>query len=1324
MGSKTRCAWQGLLLACVLTGGLPQSAVAATDGPGGKTIRVAIDDNYPPYAFRDSTGTLRGLLVDAWELWEQKTGVRAALQATDWKSAQQQMEAGGADVLETAFRTPLREKLYDFSPAYAEIPVGIYVDADVGGIADIDSLRGFLVGAKAGDACVDRLHRAGIGTVHEAGSYEGLVEAALQGRIKVFCLDVPPANYLLYRERANHRFRLVFTLYTGQLHRAVHKGDGATLALVNRGFAAIPADEMGRLEKKWKGPGQNGEFGRHVVAILAASVGIGLLLVLWSLSLRRQVQTRTEELHAERNHLRTLIETLPDAIWLKTTAGVIAWCNPAYARLLGRTTEQIVGHTDTELFREAAKLYLESDKKAIESGKFTLEETFFSKGKKVLLEVTKTPVADSHGATVGVLGVAHDITERERNRDVLQRSLRALRLLSDVNQVLIRCESEEDLLARITENLVTAGGFVLAWVGYARDDAEKTVEPVAQAGFEDGYLSLRRISWGDNPFGQSISGRAIRSGMPAVNRDYRSEDMQPWRDEARRRGYRSSLALPLLADGQTYGVLNLYAAEENGFDDGEVALLAELAGDLAFGIRTLRQRRAHQSAMAALRSQTEILEMVATGCALESVLETLLRNLEMQIPGAKASILLVTPDGRHLGCTSAPNLPDSYNSAIDGLEIRDGNGCCGTAAWSGLPTISEDIASDPRWQDYRGVALAHGLCACWSTPFCDSQGKLLGTLALYFDQPRRPAEDELRLVDLTTHTMGIAVARQREEETLRRSEASLATAQAIAGLGNWEVDLVSGKLFWSSEMFRLYYLPPSDTAPTVEEQRKFIHPDDVAHRREAWIRLRATGTSQRYEFRTHPDLGPVRHLSAIVEPVRNEAGTVTGYVGTQLDVTARKAQEEQIERLAFYDPLTGLPHRALFIDRLQQALSIAERHGGKVALLFLDLNRFKEINDSQGHQSGDTVLVEVGHRLQAVLRQDETLARLGGDEFTVIVRETDEAGAAVVAERIQSAFTRPFSVGGRSFSLGVSIGIALYPEDGNSAHALLSRSDIAMYQAKARGGGYHFYRPEMSAQLDSRLSLAQGLERAIAESRLQLFYQPQIGLDGDRLVGAEALLRWEDPERGWISPAEFIPIAEDRGMMDILGAWVLREASRQLKSWENAGTPFGGSLAINVSAKQLGGNTFISSVRGVLDAFGISPRQIELELTESALMTDAERAVELMAQLKDMGFALAIDDFGTGYSSLIYLKRFPADKLKIDMSFVRDMLSDHNDYAIVTTIIAMARNLGLTTIAEGVESEAQAEALRSLGCEEVQGYFFGKPLPAEDFAARWLNGQG
>ncbi|XSG84570.1 MAG: EAL domain-containing protein [Methylohalobius sp. ZOD2] len=431
--------------------------------------------------------------------------------------------------------------------------------------------------------------------------------------------------------------------------------------------------------------------------------------------------------------------------------------------------------------------------------------------------------------------------------------------------------------------------------------------------------------------------------------------------------------------------------------------------------------------------------------------------------------------------------------------------------------------------------------------------------------------------------------------------------------------------------------------------------------------------------------------------------------------TKRLNAEARAQQLAFYDPLTHLPNRTLFLDRLNQNIARAQRRGMQLALLFIDLDRFKEINDNFGHPVGDRVLVEVATRLGDCVRNEETVARLGGDEFIILLTDADQIGAIHVAERVQAALDRPLTSGDHGFLIKASVGIAFYPEDGQTPEDLLRHADIAMYQAKARDDeAFCFFDRAMGEILARRLELTRKLELALRTGLLTLHYQPQIDLKTNRQIGVEALARWKDPEWGWISPSEFIPIAEERGFIRQLGEWALHTAATQLAQWKKAGDQSPDRIAVNIGAAHFGSPDFVDSVCRIVRDAGIPPQHIELELTETGVIRDPEATVEVTHALHRHGFGLAIDDFGTGYSSLGYLKRFAADKLKIDMSFVRDMLTDRNDHAIVATVIGMAKTLSLQTVAEGVETKQQVMALKELDCDLAQGYYFGRPRPAKE----------
>ena len=436
----------------------------------------------------------------------------------------------------------------------------------------------------------------------------------------------------------------------------------------------------------------------------------------------------------------------------------------------------------------------------------------------------------------------------------------------------------------------------------------------------------------------------------------------------------------------------------------------------------------------------------------------------------------------------------------------------------------------------------------------------------------------------------------------------------------------------------------------------------------------------------------------------------------QQKVSEQKEAEARIQRLAHYDALTGLPNRVLLEDRAQGALAAARRSQRPAALMFLDLDHFKSVNDSLGHRVGDAVLVELAQRLRRVVRAQDTVSRLGGDEFVLLLPDTDAVGAAALAGKVLAAAQVPFNVEGRELTITPSVGIALAPRDGLDLEALSRAADAAMYRAKAEGRNtWRFYTTELQAQSERALLLSNALRRAIERGQLSLVYQPQVELASGRILGAEALLRWHHPELGNVPPVEFIPLAESSGLILPIGQWVLTEAADQLAAWDRAGLP-PLKVAVNVSSVQLRQPELPGLVKRTVEAAGLDVHRLELELTEGAAMQDPQGAIAVMNALYENGTELSIDDFGTGYSSLAYLKNFPVGTLKIDRSFVRDIESDAGDRAIVEAIIRMATSLGMRTVAEGVETEAQLSYLRERGCFGMQGWLLSKPLAADDFA--------
>ncbi len=475
--------------------------------------------------------------------------------------------------------------------------------------------------------------------------------------------------------------------------------------------------------------------------------------------------------------------------------------------------------------------------------------------------------------------------------------------------------------------------------------------------------------------------------------------------------------------------------------------------------------------------------------------------------------------------------------------------------------------------------------------------------------------------------------------------------------------------------------------------------------------------------RTRPD-GSVRFIRTSGEPVFDADGRFCGYRGISRDVTAATLAEQKVHELARFDSLTGLPNRNMFLGELDRSIARAARQGGEFAVCFIDLDRFKTINDTLGHEAGDQLLKAMAQRLQGTLRKSDLVARLGGDEFVVMLEGGAEGGdLAVVAQKLLDAVGAPVELQGCSFLVTASIGIGRYPADGADAATLLQRADAAMYLAKDSGkNNIQFYTAELADLAARQFELESALRLALVRDELVLHYQPKVAVDSGRIVGLEALVRWHHPTRGLVPPGEFIPLAEERGLIVPLGRWVVQQACRQIRDWRTTGLQ-PPPVAVNLSARQFADDDLVDHLVASMNTYGVTSADIEVELTESVLMSDPERANGVLRRLHQMGVRIAIDDFGTGYSSLSYLKRFPAETVKIDRSFISGLPGDNDDTAITQAVIAMAHSLGLQVVAEGVETQAQLAALQRLGCDQAQGFLLGRPVAAAD-TARLLQPTG
>jgi diguanylate cyclase (GGDEF)-like protein len=563
-----------------------------------------------------------------------------------------------------------------------------------------------------------------------------------------------------------------------------------------------------------------------------------------------------------------------------------------------------------------------------------------------------------------------------------------------------------------------------------------------------------------------------------------------------------------------------------------------------------------------------------------------------------------------------------------------------------------------------------------------------------------------------------AAARASVEVELQRSEERMRMAMKAAKIGFWDLDVAKDEHVWSDTCNALLGVPPN-TPASYQALKSVVHPDD-------WkiMQAKIDGAIQEkrdyvVEFRVvWPDNNPHWRTSS-GQAFYDDAGQVTRMSGITMDIDERKHAEERVQFLAYYDALTELPNRTLLHDRLAKALADARRQKYKIALLFLDLDRFKDINDSLGHSVGDLLLQEVAERLKRFAREQDTVARLGGDEFLIMLTHVNDVpDAAVATERLMDAMTAEFVIEGHHLNVSCSVGISIFPEHGTDTETLIKNADRAMYSAKESGrDGFRFFTEDMDAQAVERLTLESSLRLALDKRELFLVYQPQMDIASGKIIGLEALLRWQHPKLGLVLPDKFIRIAENSGLIVPIGEWVLRTACSQARKWQDEGVP-AVSVAVNVSAIQFRQEDFCELIRRVLHETGLAPQYLELELTESLLLANANVTLSVLKELKSMGLTLAIDDFGTGYSSFNYLRQFRVSKLKIDRSFIRDIAVNPDDAAITTAIISMAKSLKLKVIAEGVENEAQMSFLRARQCDEIQGYYFSKPLTIDKTAEK------
>jgi diguanylate cyclase (GGDEF)-like protein/PAS domain S-box-containing protein len=795
------------------------------------------------------------------------------------------------------------------------------------------------------------------------------------------------------------------------------------------------------------------------------------------------------------------------------------------------------------------------------------------------------------------------------------------------------------------------------------------VRSVAEAGYALDYLAQAAIRCDDTPQGQGPTGTAIRTGVTVIIDDTENNlPFEPWRERTSALGYRSSAATPIRVNGRVAGALNVYAAEPRMFGPDKLMLLEKLATDLGVAIT-------HRTSLAALRSSEERFRLLLDSSP-EAIFGVDARGMCTFVNPACLAMLGYT-QAEMLG-TSVHHLihhtyPDGRPYPKEKCHIR----------YSTLEGKSTHVDNEVHWRkDGTSFPVEY-----WSHPMYRN-GELAGAVVNFVDISER----------------------KRAEEALRDSEARFRAMAEHSADWIWSTDIL-GRYTYSNQR-GVDNLGYALEAFLELDKAKLLHPDDLplfqqtlkhaVSARQGW---------QNIELRWRHRDGSYRTLESNASALFDEAGQLIGFQGVDRDITERRKAEARIEFLAHHDALTGLPNRVLLRDRFEHALALAERARSRVAMLFIDLDNFKVVNDTLGHAAGDELLLTVVERLSGCTRESDTISRQGGDEFILLLDNVpDQETVERIASDILVRLAEPVEINDHVLNASCSIGISVFPMDGSNFDSLLKKADAAMYDAKGAGRNtYRFFDEQMNLQAHEHLLLQNRLHQALFRAELYLHYQPQLEIGSGKVIGVEALLRWNNPDLGEVGPDRFIPVAEGCGLIVPIGAWVMEEACRQAQALRQTGWP-DLTMSVNLSAMQFRRSGLIETVAGALERSGLPPHLLELELTESILLQDVDKTLDTVQQLKALGVRLSIDDFGTGYSSLSYLKRFAVDRLKIDRSFVRDISTDPDDAAIVRAIIQLARSLHLGIIAEGVETLAQLEFLGAEGCQEVQGFLFSRPL--------------
>ena len=1042
---------------------------------------------------------------------------------------------------------------------------------------------------------------------------------------------------------------------------------------------------------------------------------VHLQILAESLGATVQLRRVDAQLRASEQQYRALFADHPQPMWVYAFKGLqILAVNRAMAEHYGYSEAELLTMNMRDLWLPQDREHLVATTEAMQHHErcSAVQRRHLRKDGTVIdMEISVGGIHFNGVAARQVL--ASDITQRLRMERELARVGRAQRLLSACNETIVRSASRADLLHSICRIAVEIGGYRMGWVGMACDDARKSVEPVAHAGPNDGYLESLQLSWSaDEPAGRGPAGVAIRSGKTVIVRDIRRSATFANRiEQMLQHGFHAVICLPLRNAQRTFAVLYLYAPEVLHISAQETRLLEELATDMAFGLENLRVRDEQQRLQATV---LKVAAAVSAGTGSE-FFATLAHNMADALGAQAAGVARLLPADNGL-----PDRAVTLSRILNGQTQPNSDYALSGTPGHALVTQRQLVITDGALQAFPTAQLLQKAQArsYVGQQLTASDGQPIGLIFVMFAAALQDPEFVINTLQIFAARATAEIERQTADMRIRRQASLLDKARDAIIVR----DLEHRILFWNHGAERMYGWTRAQAQGQTIARLLYKDPQDFHRATQATLE-QGEWTGEITQYHAH---GHAMEVEGRWTLVRDDEGRPESILAINSDIGHRKATEREIQRLAFYDPLTGLPNRMLLMDRMAHALANAQRRHQGGALLFIDLDNFKTLNDTLGHDKGDLLLQQVAERLNTCVRAVDTVARLGGDEFVVMVEELSRVPeelalhARTVGDKVLAVLAAPYALAGYQYRSTPSIGIAPFSDAQTSVGELLKQADLAMYQAKTAGRNtLRFFDPGMQAVVTARAALESDLRAALVQDEFLLHYQPQTNAAG-QVVGVEALLRWQHPTRGMVPPGQFIPLAEETGLVLSLGRWVLHTACKTLAGWQDDPARAHLTMAVNVSSRQFRHAGFVDDVARVLAITGAPSGLLKLELTESLLVEDMETTIATMTALRSYGVGFSLDDFGTGYSSLAYLKRMPLDQLKIDQSFVRDLLTDPNDAAIVDTIIGLSRSLGLEVIAEGVETVEQRDWLLNAGCLFYQGYLFSRPV-AQPQLERYLH---